>query len=223
MVEKGVNLLPVGGVDEAGATLAPRRMNDPRHPTPEVSPGWARSGLNWLEGGTCGTSMLVGRQTEHRTRGRTRRAAFCGKRKGCHICNLCNHTTAVDAMRGLFRSLGNRAGNLEAGEVYTDRMAPIVTRDGGIHMLRKARWGLPSSIQVHSYRGIDRRLPNVRDTASPHRRRWLVPQNRCLVTIDRFAETRPGKGAGNAWFRLVDNRPAFPAGIWAPGWTRVAK
>jgi putative SOS response-associated peptidase YedK len=117
-------------------------------------------------------------------------------------------------MRGLFAGLANRTGNLETGEVYPDRIAPIITRDGEAHVLRLARWGLPSPPQFHSKSGIDRGVTNVRNTGSPHWRRWLGPQHRCLVPLDRFAEPRAGKGAGNAWFRLVDDRPAFFAGFW---------
>lgn len=139
------------------------------------------------------------------------------------MCNLYNHTTAVEAMRGLFRGLENRAGNIETGEVYPDRIAPIVTRHDEGHVLRHARWGLPSPPQFHSKSGIDRGVTNVRNTGSPHWRRWLTPAHRCLVPLDRFAEPRPGKGAGNAWFRVTRERPAFFAGIWVPSWTSIRK
>jgi putative SOS response-associated peptidase YedK len=139
------------------------------------------------------------------------------------MCNLYNHTTAVQAMRDVFASLENAAGNLESGDVYPDRMAPIITRQGAGHVLRRARWGLPSPPQFHSKSGIDRGITNVRNTASPHWRRWLGPQNRCLVPLDRFAEPRAGKGAGNAWFGVTGDRPAFFAGIWVPDWTSLRK
>lgn len=140
------------------------------------------------------------------------------------MCNLYNHTTAVEAMRGLFRDLENRSGNLEPGDIYPDRMAPIVTRspeDGPV--LRQARWGLPSPPQFHSKSGIDRGVTNVRNTASPHWRRWLGPANRCLVPMARFAEPRGGKGAGNAWFEPTIDQPVFFAGIWVPEWTSIRK
>lgn len=139
------------------------------------------------------------------------------------MCNLYNQTTAVEAMRGLFNRLDNRGGNIEPGDIYPDRMAPIITREGDGHVLRSARWGLPSPPQFHSKSGIDRGVTNVRNTGSPHWRRWLGPENRCLVPLDRFAEPRPGKGAGNAWFAVVGDRPAFFAGIWVPDWTSMRK
>ena len=67
-------------------------------------------------------------------------------------------------MRGLFRDLENRAGNLESGEVYPNRTAPIVTREGDHHVLRTARWGLPSPPRFHCKSGIDRGVTNVRIT-----------------------------------------------------------
>ena len=139
------------------------------------------------------------------------------------MCNLYNQTTAVEAMRGLFSRIENRAGNIEAGNVYPDRMAPIVTRSEEGHVLRNARWGLPSPPKYHSKSGIDRGVTNVRNVSSPHWRRWLGLDNRCLVPLTRFAEPRPGKGAGNAWFELVDDRPAFFAGIWVSDWTSIRK
>ncbi len=139
------------------------------------------------------------------------------------MCNLYNQTTAATAMRQLFADLDNRAGNIETGEIYPDRMAPIITREGSGHVLRNARWGLPSPPQFHSPSGIDRGVTNVRNTASPHWRRWLWSENRCLVPFDRFAEPRSGKGAGNAWFALPDDRLAFFAGIWVPQWTSMRK
>lgn len=127
-------------------------------------------------------------------------------------------------MRQLFDGMVNEAGNVEAGEVYPDRTAPIITAAGGWHILRRARWGLPSPPQFHSPSGIDRGVTNVRNVNSPHWRRWLSPANRCLVPLDRFAEPRPGgRGAGNAWFKLRADRPMFFAGIWVPNWTSIRK
>lgn len=140
------------------------------------------------------------------------------------MCNLYRQMTAAQAMRDLFAGLENRAGNVEPGDIYPDRMAPIITAEAGGHVLRQARWGLPSPPQFHSPSGIDRGVTNVRNTGSAHWRRWLGPEYRCLVPLDRFAEPRPGgRGSGNAWFRLREDRPAFFAGIWVPQWTSMRK
>jgi putative SOS response-associated peptidase YedK len=127
-------------------------------------------------------------------------------------------------MRQLFDGMVNEAGNIETGEVYPDRTAPILTANEGGHVLRKARWGLPSPPQFHSPSGIDRGVTNVRNVGSSHWRRRLGQTNRCLVPVDRFAEPRPGgRGAGNAWFKLISDQPTFFAGIWVPGWTSIRK
>jgi putative SOS response-associated peptidase YedK len=140
------------------------------------------------------------------------------------MCNLYNQTTAAEAMRQLFDDLHNDAGNIEPGDVYPDRMAPIVTAGSNGHVLHRARWGLPSPPQFHSPSGIDRGVTNVRNTTSPHWRRWLGPEHRCLVPVDRFAEPRPGgRGAGNAWFGQAEGLPMFFAGIWVPRWTSIRK
>ena len=125
-------------------------------------------------------------------------------------------------MRTFVADLDNRTGNLEPGDIYPDRMAPILRRDDPAHVLQMARWGLPAPAQFHIASGIDRGITNVRDTASVHWRRWLRPDNRCLVPLTKFAEPR-GKGAGNAWFEVPDDQPAFFAGIWVPKWQSIRK
>lgn len=139
------------------------------------------------------------------------------------MCNLFTQTRSVDAMRQLFGELDNHAGNLQPGDVYPDRPAPILRAEDGAMVVQMARWGLPSPPQFHSPSGIDRGVTNVRNTASPHWRRWLGPAHRCLVPLTRFAEPKGGKGAGNAWFAVPDDRPAFFAGIWVPQWKSLRK
>ncbi|MWD27548.1 SOS response-associated peptidase [Aquicoccus sp. SCR17] len=141
------------------------------------------------------------------------------------MCNLYSQTKAQEAMRRLFapQPLIDRLGNLPPQpEIYPDQAAPIVLRgDEGLEM-RMARWGLPSPPQFHSRSGIDRGVTNVRNTGSPHWRRWLGPAHRCLVPLTAFAEPL-GKGRGNAWFELAEDCPAFFAGLWVPRWTSLRK
>lgn len=139
------------------------------------------------------------------------------------MCSLYSQTTAKEAMRRLFADIArwqDTTGNIESGDVYPDRPAPILRLDDDGVRLQMARWGLPSPPQFHSASGIDRGVTNVRNTASPHWRRWLTPAHRCLVPFTRFAEPR-GKGAGNAWFDV--DQPAFFAGIWVGAWTSIRK
>jgi putative SOS response-associated peptidase YedK len=63
---------------------------------------------------------------------------------------------------------------------------------------------------------------NIRNTASPHWKRWLGVDNRCLVPFTSFSEFNKAAG-GDIWFALDDERPlAFFGGLWTP-WTSVRK
>ena len=140
------------------------------------------------------------------------------------VCNLYNQTRGVDAMRQLFAplQLANRAGNLEPGEIYPDRLAPIIRHaEGGGFELVRARWGMPSPPSVLKTTR-DPGVTNVRNTASPHWRRWLGPAHRCLVPLTSFAEPL-GPGRGNQWFAATGDAPMFFAGIEVRGWTSVRK
>lgn len=75
---------------------------------------------------------------------------------------------------------------------------------------------------MHMKTQRDPGVTNIRNTGSPHWRRWLGPEHRCLVPLTSFAEP-PGKGFGNQWFAPADGGPAFFAGIEARGWRSVRK
>ena len=61
---------------------------------------------------------------------------------------------------------------------------------------------------------------NIRNTASTHWKRWLGPENRCLVPFTSFSEFNRVSG-GDIWFAFDESRPlAFFAGLWA-SWTSV--
>ncbi len=60
------------------------------------------------------------------------------------------------------------------------------------------------------------------NAASPHWRRCLGPENRCLVPFTRFAEPDQERD-GNVWFEAADGRPAFFSGFHVPNWTSVRK
>lgn len=66
-------------------------------------------------------------------------------------------------------------------------------------------------------------MTDVRNLSSPHWRRWLGRDHRCLVQLTAFAEPR-GKGRGNQWFALADPHvQMFFAGIEVRGWKSVRK
>lgn len=136
------------------------------------------------------------------------------------VCNLYNQTMAVDAMRQLFAGLENGTGNLEPGDIYPDRLAPIIRhRPEGLE-LERARWGMPSPPSVLKT-ARDPGVTNVRNLSSPHWRRWLGPAHRCLVPVTSFAEPKPG---GNQWFGPAqEGTPMFFAGIQVRGWKSLRK
>ena len=116
-------------------------------------------------------------------------------------------------MRRLFAAERDVAGNLPPlPGVFPDMPAPIV-RIGvdGVREIAMARWGMPGPPQ---FGGTP--VTNIRNTASPHWRRWLGPSNRCLVPVTSFcewADTKPKKTP--TWFALDADRPLFAfAGVW---------
>ncbi len=125
-------------------------------------------------------------------------------------------------------AMTNHAGNLEPGKVWPDYPAAIVRHSEGGRELVRARWGMPSPQFVLKGRKTDKGVTNVRNAASPHWRRWLGTDNRCLVPATSFAEPAREKDPetgrkGNHWFAIGDDRPLFFfAGIWT-NWTSVRK
>ncbi len=132
------------------------------------------------------------------------------------MCNLYSITRSQEAMRRLFAIERDLAGNVAAlPAVFPDGVAPIVRTGPAGRELTTMRWGMPGP----SFTG-GAPITNIRNTASPHWRRWLGPQHRCLVPVTSFceyADTRPRKTP--TWFALDDSRPlcAF-AGLWVE-WT----
>ena len=133
------------------------------------------------------------------------------------MCNLYTQTTAHEAMVRMFRPVRSAVGNLGPTDIYPDRAAPIIKNGPDGREMVMGRWGMPTPPQFIKGKA-DRGVTNIRNTSSPHWRRWLGPENRCLVPFDRFAEPKPG---GNAWFELIEGQGAF-AGIWTE-WTSVRK
>jgi putative SOS response-associated peptidase YedK len=55
-----------------------------------------------------------------------------------------------------------------------------------------ARWGMPTRPKFLEGRKTDPGVTNIRNVASSHCRRWLGPDNRCLVPFSSFAEPDNG-------------------------------
>ena len=88
-----------------------------------------------------------------------------------------------------------------------------------------ARWGMPTPPQFLDGKKSDPGVTNVRNATSPHWRRWLGVECRCLVPFNSFAELDNGTFGGRApvWFAFDESRPmACFAGIWTR-WTSVRK
>jgi len=151
------------------------------------------------------------------------------------MCNLYSQTKSQDAMRHVFDRMiaendtfDDLTGNLppQAG-IYPDHAAPILRhRAGGGWQMVRARWGMPTPQTFLEGKRTDPGVTNIRNTTSPHWRRWLGVGHRCLVPFTSFSEIdqRPGAPRNHpVWFALAADRPlAFFAGIHTE-WTSVRK
>ncbi|SNS94591.1 SOS response-associated peptidase [Sphingopyxis indica] len=143
------------------------------------------------------------------------------------MCNLYSVTKGQVAIRDLFGAMNDYSGNLPSMPgVFPDYSAPIVRRsiDGALE-LALARWGMPSPAFALKGKRVDKGVTNIRNTASPHWRRWLAPANRCLVPFTSFSEPARGPDGKSepVWFALDEERPlAFFAGVWT-SWRSTRK
>lgn len=108
--------------------------------------------------------------------------------------------------------------NDDGKDIFPDSQAPVVARNENMEfILRRMRWGMPGPPQYGGHP-----VTNIRNTKSPHWRRWLGPSHRALIPFTSFCEwedTKPRKTP--RWFALSDEQPvATFAGIWTP-WTGV--
>jgi putative SOS response-associated peptidase YedK len=142
------------------------------------------------------------------------------------MCNLYAITKSQQAIRELANAMVDRTGNLASMPgVFPDYAAPIVRNGPEGRELVLARWGMPSPAFALKGRNSDTGITNVRNVASPHWRRWLGVEHRCLVPFTSFSENEalPDGTRPPVWFALGEDRPlAFFAGIWT-NWTSVRK
>jgi putative SOS response-associated peptidase YedK len=142
------------------------------------------------------------------------------------MCNLYSLTKSQDAIRRVTRAMRDNTGNLPPlPGIFPDYEAPIVrTAEDGEREVTKARWGMPSPAFALQGRKVDKGVTNIRNTSSPHWRRWLVPSSRCLVPFTSSENDKgPDGKAVPVWFALDEGRPlAYFAGIWT-SWTLTRK
>ncbi|MDX8351294.1 SOS response-associated peptidase [Cognatiyoonia sp. IB215182] len=138
------------------------------------------------------------------------------------MCNLYSMTRAQATIRALFDDIVDNAGNLgPAPEIYPDYPAPVIANTPEGLVLTKMRWGMPSPAVALKGKRADKGVTNIRNTSSPHWRRWLGPTHRCVVPFTAFSEYQ--SGVGPKWFAPKEDKPlAFFAGIWTE-WTSVRK
>jgi putative SOS response-associated peptidase YedK len=142
------------------------------------------------------------------------------------MCNLYSMNRSQAEIVAITRALYDRAGNMPPlPGIFPDYRAPIVRNHPGGRELTMARWGMPSPVFALKGRNSDPGITNIRNVKSPHWRRWLGRENRCVVPWTSFSEnehladgTKPP-----AWFAFDESRPlAFFAGIWTR-WSSVRK
>lgn len=142
------------------------------------------------------------------------------------VCNLYSMTKGQDAIRQMVQIWDDRTGNLERlAAIFPVQEAPVVFHGEKGRVLSRMRWGMPSPSFALKNRKTDSGITNVRNTSSPHWRRWLGHDHRCVVPFTSFCEYEHGDDGSPepVWFGLDDDRPlAFFAGIWTR-WTSVRK
>jgi putative SOS response-associated peptidase YedK len=142
------------------------------------------------------------------------------------LCNLYSVTKGQLAIRDIVRAMNDRTGNLPPlPGIYPDYAAPIVRNSSEGRELTMARWGMPSPIFALKGRNSDSGVTNIRNVSSPHWRRWLGVESRCVVPFTSFSENEvlaEGKRPP-VWFAFDETRPlAFFAGVWTH-WMSVRK
>jgi len=142
------------------------------------------------------------------------------------MCNLYSLSKGQQAIRELTGAMQDQTGNLPIlPGIFPDYSAPIVRNSPSGRELTLARWGMPSPAFALKGRKTDPGVTNVRNAASPHWRRWLGRESRCVVPFTSFSENEVLSDGSRppVWFALDDSRPlAVFAGIWTR-WTSVRK
>lgn len=143
------------------------------------------------------------------------------------MCNLYSLSKGQQAIRDLAGAMRDSTGNLPIlPGIFPDYAAPIVRNaPDGVRELVFARWGMPTPAFALKGRKSDPGVTNIRNVGSPHWRRWLGVESRCVVPFSSFAENeiQPDGSRPPVWFALDDSRPlAFFAGVWTR-WTSVRK
>jgi putative SOS response-associated peptidase YedK len=124
------------------------------------------------------------------------------------LCNLYSLTKGQQATRELSRAMADRTGNMPPlPGIFPDYAAPIVRNQ---HEGSRVDDGEVGNAIAHlKGRNSDPGVTNVRNVKSPHWRRWLGIQNRCVVPFTSFSENekRPDGTHPPVWFAFDETRP----------------
>lgn len=137
---------------------------------------------------------------------------------------MCNHYKphhSAEEINRLFTAADHTGNQPWPEDAYPDRLAPIIRHGPDGAEIVQARWGMPTPPAYLPASGRDGGVTNIRNTASPHWRRWLAPEHRCLVPLTAFSE--PGRDRKPVWFEMQDGSPIMLAGIEVRGWASIRK
>jgi len=143
------------------------------------------------------------------------------------MCNLYSLVRGQSEIGRVFGVERDDTGNLPPlPGIFPNTAAPVIRMRDGVAVLSMMRSGMPSPAFALKGRTFDPGVTNVRNTASPHWRRWLSPEHRCLVPFTSFSENEKAADGSHppVWFALTEDRPlACFAGILVEGWQSVRK
>ena len=126
------------------------------------------------------------------------------------MCNLYSLIRPQSEIGKAFDIEHDDTGNLPPlPGIFPNTTAPVIRMREGARALSMMRWGMPSPAFALKGRKVDPGVTNVRNTASPHWRRWLAPAHRCLVPFTSFSENEKAADGSHppVWFALAEDRP----------------
>jgi putative SOS response-associated peptidase YedK len=105
------------------------------------------------------------------------------------LCNLYSAAKGQQAIRELAGAMHDGTGNLPPfSGIFPDYAAPIVRNHPAGRELTMARWGMPSPVFALKGKKSDPGVTNVRNAKSPHWRRWLGVESRCVVPFTSYSD-----------------------------------
>lgn len=214
---------------------------EPRDARPQLGHGWAVCTLGHMKMASpglctgrfrcyvpylfpCVSGVNLGHPRSDRRRAMSYGGIEYSQGEWRGMCNLYRITTNQQAIRDFVAATHDSIGNLEPSiDVYPDRPAPVVRNIDGARELASLTWGMPTPIEYLKSRDApDTGVTNIRNTGSPHWRKWLGVEHRCVVPASAFSEYGQKhdpvtKRKPLHWFALDETQPLFFfAGIWTP-------